>query len=300
MVTADAKLDYADVFRGVSPARRALRRFFRHRAGLLGGILVVLVTTAALIAPWVVPFPEDALGTSHMEERLLAPSRRHWFGTDQLGRDVFSRVVFGSRISLVIGVLSVLSSAAIGTLCGLVSGYAGGWVDELLMRLADVFLGVPPLLLAMLVAVTFGGGIEITVLAIAVTWWTRYARLIRGEVLRIKVQPYVMAARSYGASHLRVLTRHILPGTLSVLMVQASLQMGAAILVAAALGFIGLGTRPPSPEWGLNVANGREYLPDAWWLSLFPGMAIMITVVALNTLGDGLTVALDARAETGL
>ncbi len=285
---------------GVSPARRSWRRMVRHRVGIAGAIVVFLVLILSLVSPWVVPFPKDALGSAHVEDRLLPPSRVHWFGTDELGRDVLSRVVFGGRISLYIGVLSVLSSAVVGVPCGLISGYGGGWVDELIMRFADIFLGVPSLVLALLVAMTLGGGAEVTIVAIAVTWWPRYARLIRGEALRIKVEDYVEAARCCGASSLHLLRCHIFPGTLPVLVVQASLQMGQAILVAAALGFVGLGARPPSAEWGLAVAIGREYLPGAWWPSFFPGIAIMALVVALNMLGDGLRVGLDAKAELGV
>ncbi len=297
MVPTDPEEDRAENIVRASPMRRSWRRFLRNRSGVVGAILILLVAVFSLASPWVVPFPQDALGSSHVENRLLPPTREHWFGTDQLGRDLFSRLVFGGRTSLLIGVLSVLSSAAIGVPFGLAAGYLTGWCDEIIMRFADVFLGVPSLVLAMLVALTLGGGAEVTVVAIAVSWWPRYARLVRGEVLRMKTLDYVEAARCCGAGPLRVVGRHIFPGTLPVLAVQASLQMGTAILVAAALGFIGLGARPPSSEWGLAVAMGREYLPDAWWPSLFPGLAIVVVVVALTMLGDGLRVALDAKAE---
>ena len=300
MSVVDTQQDLRAPLANLSPRRRAWRRFLRNRAGLAGLIVLTAVTISALSAPWIVPFPEDATGASHMDQRLLSPSHPFWFGTDQLGRDVFSRAVYGGRVSLTIGVLSVLFSAIIGTLSGLVAGYRSGWTDDFIMRLADIFLGIPALVLAMLVALTFGGGAEVAIIAIAVTWWPRYARLIRGEVLRIKVQEYVEAARALGASSPWLLQRHIFPATLPVLTVQASLHMGQAILVAAALGFIGLGARPPSPEWGLSVAIGREYLPDSWWISFFPGAMIVLTVVSLNLIGDGLRAALDAKTEQAL
>ena len=300
MTVVDTRQDLRAPLANLSPRRRAWRRFLRNRAGLAGLIVLTAVTISALLAPWIVPFPEDATGASHMDQRLLSPSYPFWFGTDQLGRDVFSRAVYGGRVSLTIGVLSVLFSAIIGSLAGLVAGYRSGWTDDFIMRLADIFLGIPALVLAMLVALTFGGGAEVAIIAIAVTWWPRYARLIRGEVLRIKVQEYVEAARALGASSPWLLQRHIFPATLPVLTVQASLHMGQAILVAAALGFIGLGAHPPSPEWGLSVAIGREYLPDSWWISFFPGAIIVLTVVSLNLIGDGLRAALDAKTEQAL
>lgn len=269
--------------------------------GLAGALVLGMVMVATVAAPRLAPFPEDALGTSHVQDRFLPPSGLHWFGTDQLGRDVLTRVAYGGRISLGIGVYSVVTSAVTGTLCGLVAGYSSAWwVDETIMRAADVFLGVPALVLAMLVALMLGARPEMTAVAIAVTWWPRYARVIRSEVVRIKVEEYVLAARCCGVGSLGILRRHVFPGTLPLLAVQASLQMGRALLVAAALGFIGLGPRPPSPEWGLSVAIGRQYLPDSWWMSFFPGMAIVVTVIGLNLLGDGFRVALDPKGEMRL
>jgi len=281
----------------ISPRRRVWRKFLRYKIGVVSLTILAFVALLAILAPWVAPFPNDANLASHTERRFLPPGTPYWFGTDQLGRDVLTRVIFGGRISLTIGLLAVFTSTFIGTLGGLVAGFWVGYIDDLIMRVADIFLGVPSLVLAMLVALTFGGGTEATVIAIAITWWPRYARLIRGEVIRIKVQEYVQAARALGANPIWILAKHIFPGTLPVLIVQASLQMGQAILVAAALGFIGLGARPPSPEWGLSVAIGREYLPDVWWMSFFPGILIFITVVSLNLVGDGLRITLDTKIE---
>ncbi|MEA2661288.1 MAG: peptide/nickel transport system permease protein [Chloroflexota bacterium] len=258
-------------------------------------MILLALALAALLAPVVAPFPQDALNTAHVEERLLPPDGQHLFGTDELGRDVLSRVLFGGRLSLVVGAISMLLSATVGTAVGLVSGYAPGWLEELLMRLADVFLGIPPLVLAIIVSLVFGGGLEISAVAIAASAWPRYARLVRGEVLRIKVLEFVEAARAYGAPSRIILLRHIFPGIQPVLTVQAALQVGNAILVVAALGFIGLGARPPSPEWGLAIATGREYLPESWWISVFPGAFIFFTVIALSLLSDGLQRAMDTR-----
>lgn len=258
---------------------------------------VALVILSAILAPLLAPHAGDADLVSHLDQRLVPPGGRFWFGTDHLGRDVFSRVLFGGRISLVIGFASVAVAATIGTVVGVLAGYLRGWTDDVLMRFADIFLGVPALVLAVLVVLTLGGGPEMTIFAIAATTWPKYARVVRSEVLRTRVLEFVTAAAAYGARPLLIMRRHILPAVYPSLMAQASLQVGGAILVASSLGFIGLGARPPSPEWGLSIAQGREYLPESWWISFFPGMVILLTVIALNMLGDGIRVALDARAE---
>jgi peptide/nickel transport system permease protein len=274
-----------------------LERFRRRGSANASLAAVALVILSAIFAPLLAPYPNDAELVSHVDQRLLAPDARFWFGTDHLGRDVLSRVLFGGRISLVIGFASVALAATIGTVTGILAGYFRGWTDEFLMRFADIFLGVPALVLAVLVVLTLGGGPEMTIFAIAATTWPKYARVVRSEVLRTRVLEFVTAATAYGARPLLIMRRHIFPAVQPSLMAQASLQVGSAILVAASLGFIGLGARPPSPEWGLAIAQGREYLPESWWVSFFPGMVILLTVVALNLVGDGLRVALDARAE---
>jgi peptide/nickel transport system permease protein len=285
-----------------SPRARALLRFLRNGTGRTGLSIVLGMILLSLAAPALAPFPEDAIGAgrAHLEERLLGPSSAHWFGTDQLGRDVLSRALFGGQVSLFIGFASMAFAALIGTTLGLVSGYAGHWVDEVIMRIADVFLGIPPLVLAVLVALTLGGGVEMTVVAIAATNWPKTARLIRGEVLRIKILEYVEAAFAYGARPTRIVLRHVFPAAIPALIAQASLLVGYGILVAATLGFIGLGAQPPSPEWGLSIAIGREFLPESWWVSFFPGLMILLTVTGLNLLGDGLREALDARTDQGI
>ena len=274
-----------------------VRRFFAHRTALFGSGVLAVILAVVTLAPWVAPFPADAFASTHLVQRLLPPSAQFWFGTDQLGRDVFSRVLFGGRLSISLGLATVVVSGAIGTIAGLIAGYLRGWIDEVIMRIADIFLGIPSLVLAIVVALTLGGGLEMTAIAIAVATWPRFARLVRAEVMRIRVLEFVDAARSYGAPGWRILLNHIFPGTRPILVTQSTLFMAQAMLVVSALGFIGLGVRPPAPEWGLAISEGREYLPEAWWLSVFPGVFLFLTVLSLNFLGDGLRRALDPRAR---
>jgi peptide/nickel transport system permease protein len=288
-----------------SAGRARSRRSFTQR--LLAGtdtrlavLLTVLIVGGVLLAPIIAPYPNDAVGAAHMDRRLIPPGGEFLFGTDSLGRDVFSRVLFGGQTSLFMGVMSTLLAAVVGTIAALISGYWSGWIDQTIMRLADIFLGVPPLVLAVLVALTLGGGDNMTVIAIAATAWPRFARLVRGEVLRTRVLEFVDAARACGATSPLILRRHIFPATLPVLVAQSTLFVGQAILVAATLGFVGLGARPPSPEWGLSIAIGREYMPESWWISLFPGLMVLVTVMALSWLGEGLRKALDVRSSEGL
>lgn len=284
---------------GSAVRRRTMERFLARKSGLVGLAILGLVTGASILAPWLAPYPLDAGSVAHLDDALLPPSEAHIFGTDHLGRDVFSRILFGGQTSLTIGVMAILAAITVGTLLGMVAGYASGWLDELIMRGADVFLGMPSLVVAMLVALTLGGGAEMTAVAISLTTWPRFARLMRAEVMRVKVLEYVEAAHSYGASPIWIARRHVFPATVPALIAQGTLLFGQAILVASALGFLGLGARPPSPEWGLSIAIGREYLPESWWISFFPGLAIVLVVVALNFLGDAVRVALDARTELG-
>ena len=279
------------------PVRAFGRRLLRRNSARIALALVLAIVVAALFAPLLSPFPLDATQVSHVDRRLLPPSGEFLLGTDQLGRDVLSRLLFGGRTSLLLGFASTLVAGVVGALLGLIAGYWGHWLDEVIMRTSDVFLGIPPLILAVLVALTLGAGEQMTVLAIAATTWPRFARLTRGEVLRVKVLEFVEAAVSYGAWPWLIVRRHIFPATVPALLAQASLFVGQAILVAATLGFIGLGSRPPSPEWGLSIAIGREYLPESWWPSLFPGVMIFLTVTSMNLLGDAVRRALDARAD---
>lgn len=253
---------------------------------ILGLILVVL------LAPFIAaqdPF-EQVLG-----DRLLAPSAGHLFGTDGLGRDIFARVIHGARVTLTIALLVAAIGTPLGMLIGVVAGYLGGAVDEILMRLADVFLAFPRLILAIAFAAALGPGVENAVLAIAIAHWPSYARLARAETLNVKNNDYIQAMRVLGAGKVRIMAGHIAPLCMSSIIVRMSLDMGTIILTAAGLGFLGLGAQPPVPEWGLMVSDGRQYLVDQWWVSTLPGMAILVVVMGFNLLGDGVRDVLDPR-----
>jgi peptide/nickel transport system permease protein len=230
-----------------------------------------------------------------LNDRLLAPSVTHWFGTDSLGRDIYSRVVYGSRVTLTIALLVAAISTPLGMLMGIVAGYLGGMVDEILMRLADVFLAFPRLILAIAFAAALGAGVENAIIAIAIAHWPSYARLARAETLNVKNNDYIQAMRVLGADKARIMAGHILPLTLSSIIVRMSLDMGTIILTAAGLGFLGLGAQPPMPEWGLMVSDGRQFLVDQWWVSTLPGLAILVVVMGFNLLGDGIRDVLDPR-----
>jgi peptide/nickel transport system permease protein len=269
------------------------RRFRRNKLALVGGAIVLTIVLVALFAPWIAPFhytePID-LGNS-----LAAPSNRHWFGTDRLGRDVFSRIVYGSRIALQIGLLIVAVEAGIGIPIGLIAGTVGGRLDSVLMRIVDIFLSFPDLVLALSISAALGPGLYKVIIALGLVGWTSFARLVRGDVLNIKENAFIEAARSIGASEPRVMMRHIFPNVLSSMIVLATLALPGALLGSAALSFFGLGAQPPDPDWGAMIADGRAYLLKAPWISTAPGIAILITVLGFNFIGDGLRDALDPR-----
>lgn len=263
---------------------------------VVGLTLTVLVVSVALLGPLIAPYRVFAPSYG---ELLAPPSSAHLFGTDQLGRDVFSRVLVAARLSLGIALLVLASGVALGTVLGLISGYAGGLVDELLMRLTDVFLAFPALVLAIALAAGIGPGLATTVIALALVWWPWYARLIRGQVLSIRELPYVDAARALGVPLPAMLWRHILPETLTPLLIQVSLDVGYALLAASSLSFLGLGAQPPTPEWGAMISDAEPYLRDAWWTGTFPGAAIFLAALAFNLLGDALQAVLDPRMRDG-
>jgi len=276
----------------VTPARLRRPAWRRSPLTVAGLALIAILALIALSAPLVAP--ADPL-KQVLSTRLKPPSADHWLGTDQLGRDVLSRMIYGARISLLIGTVVVGLAASVGTFVGLVAGYVGGWLDEGLMRLTDVFFAFPALILAMAISGALGPSLTNAMIAIAVVSWPVYARLVRAQVLSLREREYVEAARGLGASAQRIVWQHILPNTLAPLLVQASFDMGSAILSAAGLSFIGFGTQPPTAEWGVMISEGRNYIATHSWLSLFPGLAILITVAAFNLIGDGLRDALDPR-----
>ena len=276
---------------------RGLKRFLRNQLAVVGLLMVFLVVLIAIFAPWIAPF--DPLEQNY-DEILQPPSRQHFMGTDALGRDLFSRVVYGSRYALMIGVAVVLFELAIGASLGFIAGYFGGIWDLVIMRLVDTILSIPTLVLAMAIAGAFGGGLWVMVVAIAVAGWGQFARLVRAQALSLKEAAFIEAARALGASHLRIIVRHLLPNSMGPVLVYTTLYIPTAILWSASLSFLGLGAQPPTPEWGAIIADGRGFMSSAWWISTFPGLAIMITTLGFNFLGDGLRDALDPKFERQL
>jgi peptide/nickel transport system permease protein len=267
----------------------------RNPLFVTGVAVVAALVIAALFAPYITPYPQDALHGINFAEKLKAPSLRHLFGADALGRDIFTRVVFGARMSLKIGLTVILLSLAIGVPLGLIAGFFGGKTDEIIMRLTDMFLAFPPILLPLAIAAALGASIINAMIAIAVSWFPWYVRLIRAQVLTVKEELYVESARSIGVSRPLILCRHILPNVLSPVVIQASMDMGYAILLAASLSFIGVGAKPPTVEWGLMITSARAYFLDYWWTVTFPGLAIFVSVLAFNLVGDGLRDILDPK-----
>jgi peptide/nickel transport system permease protein len=259
---------------------------------VVGGLLVLMLAAGALFAPLIAPHGPDEID---FLVKLSPPSLDHPFGTDNLGQDIFSRVLYGARTSLLIAVTVVGASLALGIPLGIAAGYAGGRIDEVIMRLADVFLAFPPLLLPLAVAAALGGSLRNAMLAIVVSWFPWYVRLARAQVLTVKENLYIPAARSMGVRPTTIARRHVLPNVIAPIFVQASLDMGYAILTAAGLSFLGLGAQPPEIEWGLMVTLARSYFLDYWWVATFPGLAIFVAVLGFNLLGDGLRDRFDPR-----
>ena len=272
-------------------------RFRRNGLSMLGLGILAVVVILAIAAPFIVPYPEDATGTTHVLERLKPPSAKHYFGTDKVGRDVYSRVLMGTGLALQVGIVIIVLATTIGVTLGAVAGYFGRWVDEIIMRVTDIFLTVPALILAIAITAALGKGITNVMIGISLVWWPGFARLTRSLVLSLKQEAFVEAANGIGASHARILFRHILPNALSPIIVKMSTDFGFAVLTAAALGFIGLGAQPPTPEWGAMINDGRGYFPGKWWIATFPGIAIFIVVFSWNLLGDGLRDILDPRSR---
>lgn len=279
-------------------AQRAWFGWIGFRANpiaMTGLAIVVGLVLIAIFAPWLTA--TDGIAP-HLQDRLQPPSAGHWLGTDQLGRDIYDRIVWGSRITLyIVGLVSIIV-VPIGLVVGTVAGYLGGWVDNVLMRVTDIFLAFPRLILALALVAALGPGIENAVLAIAVTTWSPYARIARAEVLTIRKSEFIMAAQAQGASTFRILRRHIVPLCLASVIVRLTLDMAGIILTAAGLGFLGLGAQPPTPEWGAMISNGRQLLLDQWWVPTIPGIAIFTVSLGFCLLGDGLRDVLDPKSTT--
>jgi peptide/nickel transport system permease protein len=261
------------------------RRATKNVGAMIGIILLILITLVALFAPYIRPYDHLAIDVA---QKFTPPGSEHLFGTDELGRDVFSRVVMGARISFQVAIEVLVIAGTIGIFLGIVAGYRGGPIDELIMRVADIFFAFPSFLLAMAIVSALGPSIQNAILAIGIAWWPRYARLLRGQVLTVRNAAFVEAARSMGASDGRIMLRHVLPNCLAPLVVQFTTDAGAAILSTSALSFVQLGARPPMPEWGLMISQGRVFISSYWWIPTFPGLAIALAVAGFMFLGDGL------------
>ena len=284
-----------------SPTRddQALERaFYRLRQSplsIIGLCMVIFVILVAVLSPLIVPFPEDAEGNTRLSDKLTEPNNTYYFGTDDVGRDVFSRTLIATQTSLTIGVVVLAIAIVIGVPLGAISGFMGGWIDEIIMRITDIFLAVPALVLAMAMGIALGPGLTNAMIAISLVWWPGYARLARGQVLSLREQDFVESARAVGAGPWHTIVRHIIPNIISPVVIKASMDLGFAILVAAGLGYIGIGAQPPQPEWGVMISEGRGLVRQAWWVSTFPGLAMFMTVMGFNLLGDGLRDIFDPK-----
>ena len=282
---------------GIGESRHNVRVFFRDKLAVAGFVVILATLIIAIFAPYLAPYPEQGRGDSDMPNRLQAPSREHVMGTDQQGRDVLSRIMFGARIPLSISVVVTFGVLLVGVPLGGIAGYFGGWIDEMVMRITDIFLAFPALVFAMALVAFLGASLRNVAVALVITWWPWYARLVRGMAISLRERPYVLAAKTIGVSHFTIIRRHILPNTFGPVIVQMTVDVGAVILEVAALSFIGLGAKPPTPEWGLMVSEGREYILSAWWISTFAGIAIFGLVLAYNLVGDALRDVLDPRLK---
>jgi peptide/nickel transport system permease protein len=278
------------------PRGQALWRGLRANPLLaVGAVTAAAIIVAAVAAPLLAPFPGDAGSATHPFQVLRPPSAWHLFGTDQVGRDVLSRVIYGARISPLVAVIVLVIACVIGIPLGVAAGYFGGWVDEVIMRVTDVFLAFPSLLLALALAAVLPPSLTSLTIAIAVTWWPWYTRLIRGQAASVAGRAYIDSCRVLGIRPWRIILRHVLPNSVTPLIVQVSLDVGGVILTASALSFLGLGAQDPTPDWGLMIAEGQNYFTTDWWVVTFPGIAILATAFAFNLIGDGLRDLMDPK-----
>lgn len=277
--------------------RRTIHSFMQNELSVVGLLMIVILVASAILAPYIAPYPEDAGPGVHFDRANEPPSFEHPMGTDTTGRDIFSRILFGARVSLQMGFVVLSIAITLGVVLGLTAGYIGGPVNAVIMRTTDIFLAIPPTLLAMAVVAAIGASLFNVMIAIAFSWWSWYARLVQGEVLSIKEDEFVEASRSLGSSWHRTAFKEILPNIVSPITVKATLDMGFVILVGAGLAFLGLGAQPPKPTWGAMIAQGRNYVTTYWWIATFPGIAISFAVLAFNFVGDGLRDVFDVEVN---
>jgi len=273
-------------------------KFSRDRLAFTGFLIILCLVLTAIFAGVLAPYPEDAFKI-HPALRLKPPSPQHLLGTDHMGRDILSRLLFGARVTLIISFIAVATSLLIGVPLGLIAGYFENWVSELIMRIADVFLSIPQVILAIFLAQTLKPSIPNVILALSITYWPWFTRIVFAETRSLTKSVFIEATEALGANRLRTVVLHILPNVSSPIIIRSSIGMGYTILTAAVLGFLGVGAQPPTPEWGVTIAESRQYLPEAWWYASFPGLAIFLVVLGFNMLGDGLRDILDPRLRRG-
>jgi len=275
----------------------SLKLLRKNSLSFVGAMIIFIFVIIAILAPIIAPYPEHAGRRTVIKERFQPPSQDHLLGTDSYGRDILSRLIYGARISLFAGTLAIGLALLIGVPLGAIAGAVGGYVDEAIMRVVDVFLSFPPLLLALVIAATLGPSLNNAILAIAITWWPWYTRIIRGDAQSVKERPFVEAAKAIGEGKLKIAFRHVLPNSITGVIVQSSMDFGSVVLTLASLSFLGLGAQPPTPEWGLMISSERVYFLTNPWVVVFPGLAILIMVFAFNVFGDGLRDVIDPRTR---
>jgi len=286
---------------GVVPPKRLSNayqnwyRFSRNPTAVIGAVIVIICVLAAILAPYITPYPSNVGAVVNFRARHLPPSAAHWFGTDDVGRDILTRVIFGYRVSLLLVVVVLGTAVPIGAILGMTAGYFGGWVEIVIMRITDITLAIPPLVMALAVAAVLSPGLVNAMLAVAILWWTWHARLVYSVTRQLRTQEFIEAAETLGASKLHIIFREILPNCVSAIAVKTSLDAGFVILIGASLSFLGLGIQPPTPDLGTMVASGASFLPDDWWESVLPGCAILFVALGFNLLGDGLRDLFDVQ-----
>lgn len=295
IVTSDLHNEHVDI----PPKYARIRSFSKDRLGVISLLVIVLFLLLASFATQIAPYPEQGKGKSNIQNTLAAPSEQHWFGTDRQGRDILSRILFGLRTSLKAAFFVTFLAVVIGVPLGAIAGFIGGAVDEIIMRITDVFLAFPALLLALALVTALGPSLDNAILAISLSWWPWYARIVRSSTISLKHALFIDAARVIGVSRMRIIFRHIIPNTLTPVIVQASMDVGSVIIATASLSFLGLGTQPPQADLGQLISEGRTYILQQWWYSTFPGLAILLLVMAFNILGDSIRDFLDPKTSGG-